>query len=208
MPHPKLYLYKGRDANTVTILRRGTKRTDWQLILWDLKTDTFTPGQWLKNAVICGKQCEISPDGKFFAYKYSTYKPQFADFGVVSRVPYFTALYFNQEFSRNHTYFAEDGSVVLSGTSWIKRRDDPELRVTPYIPKYEAIHIPRQLPSYQCINPMTYLPSGFIDTDVRSSSGWTDEKGRKITTADALLFADGGLLYDSTANTFTPVVAV
>ena len=38
MPEPKIFLYKAAAANTVGILRRGTRRDEWELIQWDVDT--------------------------------------------------------------------------------------------------------------------------------------------------------------------------
>lgn len=46
-------------APVAVILRRGP-RTHWQLILWDTRRDTFTPGQWMKGLV---KLMGLSPSG-------------------------------------------------------------------------------------------------------------------------------------------------
>jgi hypothetical protein len=46
------------------ILRRGPK-THWRLIEWDLASDTFTPGQWMKGLV---RLCDLSPNGDKLLY--------------------------------------------------------------------------------------------------------------------------------------------
>jgi hypothetical protein len=52
------------DAPRAVILRRGP-RTDWRLIDWDLMTDTFTPGQWMKGVV---RLWDLSPSGEKLIY--------------------------------------------------------------------------------------------------------------------------------------------
>ncbi len=56
-------------ANRAVILRRGP-RTHYRLIAWDLSTDTFTPGQWMKGLV---RLCDLSPDGQTLIYWAAQY---------------------------------------------------------------------------------------------------------------------------------------
>lgn len=56
-------------APKAVILRRGPK-THWRLIDWDLKTGTFTPGQWMKGLV---RLCDLSPSGDKLIYWAAQY---------------------------------------------------------------------------------------------------------------------------------------
>ena len=56
-------------APRAVILRRGPK-THWHLIAWDLETDTFTGGQWMKGLV---KLCDLSPSGGKLMYWAAQY---------------------------------------------------------------------------------------------------------------------------------------
>jgi hypothetical protein len=58
-------------ARKAVILRRGP-RTHYCLIAWDLASDTFTPGQWMKGLV---ELCDLSPDGSLLAYWAAQYHP-------------------------------------------------------------------------------------------------------------------------------------
>lgn len=53
-----------RRAPKAVILRRGP-RTRHHLIAWDLETDVFTYGQWMKGRVAL---CDLSPDGTRLLY--------------------------------------------------------------------------------------------------------------------------------------------
>ncbi len=56
-------------APKAVILRRGP-RTHFHLIVWDLETDTFEHGQWMKGNVML---CDLSPRGDkllYFAEQY------------------------------------------------------------------------------------------------------------------------------------------
>jgi hypothetical protein len=64
---PSIPLYRTRlsvlfaaNAPKAVILRRGPKK-HFRLIMWDLDTDTFTLGQWMKGEV---HLCDLSPDGR------------------------------------------------------------------------------------------------------------------------------------------------
>ena len=56
-------------APVAVVLRRGP-RTHWQLLLWNTRTDAFTPGQWMKGLV---KLCDLSPDGTKLIYWAAQY---------------------------------------------------------------------------------------------------------------------------------------
>ncbi len=52
------------NAPVAVILRRGPKR-HFRLILWDLATDTFELGQWMKGQIAL---CDVAPDGQKLLY--------------------------------------------------------------------------------------------------------------------------------------------
>jgi hypothetical protein len=56
-------------APKAVVLRRGPK-THWHLLLWDLKTDAFTPGQWMKGLVVLS---DLSPSGDKLIYWAAQY---------------------------------------------------------------------------------------------------------------------------------------
>jgi len=59
-----------RDAPKAVLLRRGPKR-HFHLIEWDLKTDRFTYGQWMKASEL--RLCDLSPDGGKLVYWAAQY---------------------------------------------------------------------------------------------------------------------------------------
>lgn len=185
----KLYLYKAAKANTVAILRRGSDRNTWELIRWDLETDTFTEGQWLLKKTINPAYCAISPCGKFFAYHYDVYGyvkgiQNHQSHNVVSAVPNFTALYFDGD-ALGHwdrLGFTDNGEVICSRA--MAKKGDVEL---PFAPSSAPL-----------------APSGYLG----SYSEWVDPRGRVISTQDGKLFADSTLLYDTTNHGFEPKAAV
>ena len=62
-------------AHRAVILRRGPK-THYRLIAWDLATDSFTCGQWMKGLV---RLCDLSPNGRTLIYWAAQYHPGAAD---------------------------------------------------------------------------------------------------------------------------------
>ena len=189
MPTPKLFLYKAAEANTVVLLRRGEKKDSWEMIRWDLETDTFTEGQWLLKKTINPAYCAISPCGRFFAYHYDIYgfvkgEQNYQSHNVVSAVPTFTALYFDGAALGHWDQlgFTESGELISSRP--MVKKGDVEL---PFAPAAASL-----------------AHSGYIG----SLSEWTDPKGREITTQEGKLLADGAILYDTTDHVFTPKAPV
>lgn len=178
---PKLFLYKAAEANIIAILRRGQNHETWELIRWDLDTDTFTEGQWLLKKHMNGKYAAISPCGHFFAYHYDVYsyvkgEQNHACHGVVSALPNFTALYFNENHMGNWESIRFTKTGKISGPPMVKK-GDVELSFVDH--KAPVIH------------------SGLIQ-----ETSWTDPKGRVIRTEGGKLFVDDILLYDTTDHAF------
>lgn len=59
----RLYVLMARKAPIAVILRRGPRR-DWQMWLWDMERDRFTPGQWFRGIIDVGS-CDVSRDGRY-----------------------------------------------------------------------------------------------------------------------------------------------
>lgn len=91
----RIFGYVAAEADVCVLLRRGPSK--WVLMIrWDLKTDEFEMGQWLK-ARVYEDQCDLSPDGQLFAYQANDghyLRPEGGVYSVVSRPPFFTALAF------------------------------------------------------------------------------------------------------------------
>ncbi|MFE1813543.1 hypothetical protein [Metapseudomonas otitidis] len=61
-----LQAWFARSAPVAVLLRRGP--SDWvRMIRWDLRDDSFEPGQWFHGA-IATEQCDLSEDGELFLY--------------------------------------------------------------------------------------------------------------------------------------------
>ncbi len=107
----RVFGYVAMEADVCVLLRRGPSK--WVLMVrWNLATDEFEPGQWLK-ARVYEYSGDLSPDGRLFVYQANDGRYQQengAVYSVVCRPPYFTALAF---WAQGSTYFA--------GFRWVKR---------------------------------------------------------------------------------------
>ena len=79
-----------RDADVGVVFRRGPSK-QVLLLRWDLKSDSFEAGQWLK-ARIYERRCDLSPSGDRLVYFAASYRGPHQTWTAVSRPPYFTAL--------------------------------------------------------------------------------------------------------------------
>jgi hypothetical protein len=93
----RLFGLLAREAPIGVIFRRGPTRHE-QLILWDTRNDTFTPGQWFKGRIY-RESADLSPNGELLVYvarKMNHRTIEDRDVGpvwrAVSKPPYFTAL--------------------------------------------------------------------------------------------------------------------
>lgn len=124
---PKLWLYKASNAPIVAILRRDENR-DWLLIKWELETDTFTEGQWLRKKKINPHYCSISPNGKYFGYSYTDYHDLEAHI-IISKIPYFTAEYYSNSAWGSYVYFTKTGEFMSN--IQLEKRGDEEITQIP-----------------------------------------------------------------------------
>jgi hypothetical protein len=186
MPSPKLFLYKARDAPIVAILRRGTVKTEWELIRWNTETDEFTAGQWLTKAQMNGAYCAISSDGRYFAYHYRSLREEEAHtcYAVVSELPYFSASLITD----NHAgmwdgiAFTQDGAVMH--TQARKGFTMKRACSLPISPVYDT----------------ALMYKGACE-----SGSFTDARGRALTVVGGAIYVDGSLLYDTAEHTFKSV---
>jgi hypothetical protein len=91
--HARVHAILARDAKTAVIIRRGPSRSVCT-IGWDLRSDTFKLGQWLRGRIY-ERRCDISPDGKHFIYFTLNGKWDSETGGshtVISKAPYLKAI--------------------------------------------------------------------------------------------------------------------
>lgn len=212
----KLHLYKARDANIVVILRVH-KKTEWEMIRWDLDTDTFTEGQWLRNKHLDPKSAAISPNGEYFVYGYDVYGKGWDSVAVASKVPYFTAEYF-QEYTGGrihfpYKHFDVHGRLVDTGTTKLFQSPNEPFEI---LEQYQLRNPNTKLEKVNDftlaeIKPKTSNQKYYIKSTIeRIDSGYThqsftDPKGRMITTDEGKIFSNGELLYDTTEHIFRNV---
>lgn len=184
----KLHLYKASNANIAVILRQGKQRKEWQIILWDLDTDTFTEGQWLLHKQVDAKTAAISPNGLYFAYGYDIYgHGGWKSIGVASKLPNFTAEYFC-EYTGGRIYYTphfDNNSKLVDFSEFIKRNESTELETISW-------------------DELVRDRTKFSDSGYKGDS-FIDQKGRHIKAVEGVLFADDTVLYDATHNTFQMV---
>lgn len=85
----KLYCIFAREAETGIIFRRGPRRLV-RLIRWNLKIDTFEPGQWFKGQIYVRKS-DLTPDGTKLVYTAAKHRGTLPIWTAVSTPPFFTA---------------------------------------------------------------------------------------------------------------------
>ncbi len=188
MPSPKLFLYKARDAPVVAILRRGTVKSEWELIRWNTETDEFTAGQWLTKVQMNGAYAAISPDGRYFAYHYRSLREEEGNacYAVVSEIPYFSASLITD----NHAgvwdgiAFTESGAVMH--TQARKGFTMKRACSLPISPVYDT----------------TQMYKGACE-----GGSFTDVRGRVATVVGGAIYVDGSLLYDTADHMFKSVVS-
>lgn len=189
MPNAKLFLYKARDVPIVAILRRGSVKTDWELIRWNTETDEFTEGQWLTKALMNGSYCAISPDGQHFAYHYSSMREEnkWNSYAVVSELPYFTASLITENHGGmwDSIAFGKDGAVMhTSAKDEFVMRRECNINIGPVYNK-------------------DIIYNGFCN-----EGSFTDVRGRSVSVVGGAIHADGVILYDTADHVFQHVVVL
>lgn len=213
----KLFLYKAKNANIVAILRRSSnsKRMEWQLIKWNIETDTFEMGQWLKGKMIHPRYSSISPDGNYFFYHYWD-GGQYSEDAVFSKLPNFTAEYYgiwNTYYSS--CSFTEDSKGVISFQDQFKLRRETTLKLVlrnetnpeniileGYIGARN--HKNEFLDSDGKMNVDDTLKNTYekFDEYYEKHATFIDCKGRSITIKEGILYANSEVLLDTTNHKF------
>lgn len=92
-PGPRLFGLTANRAPVVAVLRRGPSH--WSHVSrWDIDTGVVQPGAWLRGT-IAPQKCDLSPDGRWFAYTAVKYPGDWeggAVYQAVSKLPWLTAL--------------------------------------------------------------------------------------------------------------------
>lgn len=115
-------------AAKAVILRRGPKR-HFHLITWDMQTDAFTHGQWMKGIV---RLCDLSPSGDKLIYWAAQYHASRPD-------P-----------ERGRIVWREDGERGDEGFAW-----EPAVPTIADAEAYRKRYPHRKLPRYMRPDPKT-----------------------------------------------------
>lgn len=99
-----LTVFVASSAPIACIVYRKDKTT-YQLISWNMETDEFVEGQWIKHKKIYLPGCAISPNGLYFAWMYNECNASFKTCGGVSILPYFKAILYTENLIGRHFYF-------------------------------------------------------------------------------------------------------
>ena len=123
-----------RKGNKAVVFRRGPASCV-AVIGWDLATDTFKVGQWLRGRIYPFR-CDLSPDGEYllyFAARYSTVNPveKFVNDKVIERIgePFYGSIrsyekYFQQQEKEEEAIrkeFAREIQKIRNGCNYTDR---------------------------------------------------------------------------------------
>ena len=86
----RLYCLLSRGSSQGVVFRRSPSN-HVLLIKWNLSTDSFQPGQWLK-ARVYERRCDLSPDGTLLVYFAADSRRSIGSWTAISRPPFFTAI--------------------------------------------------------------------------------------------------------------------
>jgi hypothetical protein len=114
----RLHVLLARKSHSALIIRRGPSRHVCS-IGWDLKTDTFTLGQWFKGRIY-ERRCDLSPNGKhfiYFAMNGKWHSEAKGSWTAISRSPYLkaVALWAKGDCWFGGGLFTDDRSFWLNG---------------------------------------------------------------------------------------------
>lgn len=134
---------------SLAVIIVSASRTRHQMVLWNLENDTFQPGQWLLHKHL--RNCQLSPDGKHFAYTCTMYTPVHEQYTVICRPPYFTAVCIMPNMT-NPVFWQSNTSLAITDTYYRVRnlppidgivitavnRPPPQLRLQPHVNNEKA----------------------------------------------------------------------
>lgn len=90
---PRLHVLIARNADYAVVIRRGPSKHVCT-VGWDMKTNEFTLGQWLKGRIY-ERRCDLSPDGNYmvyFAMNGHWESEAKGSYTAISRTPYLKAI--------------------------------------------------------------------------------------------------------------------
>lgn len=166
----------------------------YQMATWDLNTNEIVKGQWLTKHEIKLNLCDMSPNGEMFVFFIMTFKPVYATHTVISRPPYFTGI-----------FCQEEEGCWTGGGRFI---DNNTISMKPYIVNYN------KLPEgYVIIDPKPQSGVGKSGMDTRKLSNtitsvkhtFPDGVIRNISTDQGKLYVNDLEIVDFSQDTFKNV---
>lgn len=101
---------------------------------WNLKDNTFTPGQFLKARAMV---MSISADGRYYAYRVEASHKREQSYTCIARVPFFTALAFfpHPPYDHSVVQFLDNGDIFVlakrKNLRWVKEYGEVKERIIP-----------------------------------------------------------------------------
>ncbi|MEL7226617.1 MAG: hypothetical protein AAF810_08315 [Cyanobacteria bacterium P01_D01_bin.36] len=196
----RIHVLLATDAPVGLVIRKGPSK-QVATIGWNLKTDQFELGQWLKGRIY-ERRSDLSPDGKYFIYMAMNgrwHQEAKGAWTAISRRPYLKALTLHPKgdcwnggglWTDNGKYWLNDGyghQAALYQTSEVKRDSD-------FVPtggvgsECLGVYYPRLLrDGWQFIERQEISKSSHIDIfEKRVSNSWVIRKvGHGQTNAPA-----------------------
>ena len=92
------------------------------MIRWNTDDNTFELGQFLTKKKIKMDRCSLSPNGEFFSYFMFDFQNGQNTMTVISKPPYFTALYLQYEQGTwsGGARFIDNNNIAIKTTTMIK----------------------------------------------------------------------------------------
>ena len=178
----KLSIFVSESNTALIVLKKGTKHSSYQLIQWDMVTNTFIEGQWLCNKQLAVTCCALSPNGKLFGWVYNQYwKKEDNTHAGISSVPNFTALVYSNQLAGR-----------WDNVEFDKFSNPIHLDKHKFVTKTEH--------TLQEGDPLCVADSGL---KIKSNDdSFTNRFGDLISVSDYKVIVNGVVVYDATSNVF------
>lgn len=183
----KIHILIAKNANIAAVLRRGPSRW-YHLMQWNLDTDEFVHGAWIK-ARIYESKCDISFDGRFLLYsahKGNRLGTSYTDsYTVLSKLPSFSAL-----------ALWPQGSTYLGGGRFLSER---EIGVYA-LPLMEPIHPDHTDTQGYTVENLNCILKPHENENLVAGAEWSKEasNGRKIAVFGYKIY----IIKDGTSTLF------
>lgn len=133
MTEPSLHIWKALNANIAVIICKYP-HDNYQMVRWTWENgiDKIERGQWLVNRKkIKFNRCSISPNGIYFTYFMFDFSKGYNTYTVISKVPYFTALYIQEEEGTwtGGAHFQNDNNVIMKPYVLMKNNLPPNMKI-------------------------------------------------------------------------------